>query len=130
MTVSTGSYDTATHLNRLNKEIPLDDRERAKKVADFVAGHIDHDWLTSRCGTPAKLRMSPPAFRYQLVQRAQGSGQQRIVLPEGSEPRTVQAAAICQARGIARCVLLAKPGRGTGSRPRARYRAAGRSGNS
>ncbi|MBF2992236.1 phosphate acetyltransferase, partial [Pseudomonas aeruginosa] len=26
-----------------------------------------------------------------------------------SEPRTVQAAAICQARGIARCVLLAKP---------------------
>ncbi|HCF9847174.1 TPA: phosphate acetyltransferase, partial [Pseudomonas aeruginosa] len=33
----------------------------------------------------------------------------RIVLPEGSEPRTVQAAAICQARGIARCVLLAKP---------------------
>ncbi|MBF2960301.1 phosphate acetyltransferase, partial [Pseudomonas aeruginosa] len=27
----------------------------------------------------------------------------------GSEPRTVQAAAICQARGIARCVLLAKP---------------------
>ncbi|MBF3152474.1 phosphate acetyltransferase, partial [Pseudomonas aeruginosa] len=32
-----------------------------------------------------------------------------IVLPEGSEPRTVQAAAICQARGIARCVLLAKP---------------------
>ncbi len=36
-------------------------------------------------------------------------GRQRIVLPEGSEPRTVQAAAICQARGIARCVLLAKP---------------------
>jgi len=36
-------------------------------------------------------------------------GRKRIVLPEGSEPRTVQAAAICQARGIARCVLLAKP---------------------
>ena len=108
MTVSTGSYDTATHLNRLNKEIPLDDRERAEKVADFVAGHIDHDWLTTRCGTPRELRMSPPVFRYQLVQRAKAAAK-RIVLPEGSEPRTVQAAAICQARGIARCVLLAKP---------------------
>ena len=43
-----------------------------------------------------------------MVQRAQKAGK-RIVLPEGSEPRTVQAAAICQARGIARCVLLAKP---------------------
>lgn len=108
MTVSTGSYDTATNLNRLNKEIPLDDRERAEKVSNFIAGHIDHDWLSARCGTPRELRLSPPAFRYQLVQRAKVAAK-RIVLPEGSEPRTVQAAAICQARGIARCVLLAKP---------------------
>ncbi|MDP3367582.1 MAG: AAA family ATPase, partial [Pseudomonas sp.] len=85
MTVSTGSYDTATNLNRLNKEIPLDDRERAEKVSDFVAGHIDHDWLSARCGTPRELRLSPPAFRYQLVQRAKAAAK-RIVLPEGSEP--------------------------------------------
>src|SRR5690606_39630820 len=32
----------------------------------------------------------------------------RIVLPEGSEPRTVEAACICQSRGIANCVLIAK----------------------
>ncbi|MBM7060127.1 phosphate acetyltransferase [Pseudomonas sp. UL073] len=108
LTVQTGSYDTATNLNRLNKEIPVDDRERAERVADFVAGHIDYEWLRARCGEPRELRMSPPAFRYQLVKRAQAADK-RIVLPEGSEPRTVQAAAICQARGIARCVLLAKP---------------------
>jgi phosphate acetyltransferase len=108
LTVSTGSYDTATNLNQLNKEIPLDDKERAEKVADFVASHIDHDWLRVRCGTPNEHHLSPAAFRYQLVQRAKAADK-RIVLPEGSEPRTVQAAAICQARGIARCVLLAKP---------------------
>ncbi|HUE91560.1 phosphate acetyltransferase [Pseudomonas sp.] len=108
MTVSTGSYDTATSLNLLNKEIPVDDKERAETVANFVASHIDHEWLFTRCGTPRELRMSPPAFRYQLVQRAKATNK-RIVLPEGSEPRTVKAAAICQARGIARCVLLAKP---------------------
>ncbi|WP_339459464.1 phosphate acetyltransferase [Pseudomonas sp. EA_105y_Pfl2_R69] len=108
MTVSTGSYDTATNLNRLNKEIPVDDKERAETVANFVAGHIDHEWLFARCGTPRELRMSPSAFRYQLVQRAKAANK-RIVLPEGSEPRTVKAAAICQARGIAQCVLLAKP---------------------
>jgi phosphate acetyltransferase len=54
------------------------------------------------------MRLSPAVFRYQLIQRAQAANK-RIVLPEGSEPLTVQAAAICQARGIARCVLLAKP---------------------
>lgn len=108
MTVTTGSYDTATNLNRMNKEIPIDDRERAEKVSEFVAGALDQEWLHQRCGLPHEMRLSPPAFRYQLVRRAQQAAK-RIVLPEGAEPRTVQAAAICQARGIARCVLLAKP---------------------
>jgi phosphate acetyltransferase len=30
LSVSTGSYDTANQLNSLNKEIPVDDRERAR----------------------------------------------------------------------------------------------------
>ncbi|WP_017937269.1 phosphate acetyltransferase [Zestomonas thermotolerans] len=108
LSVSTGSYDTAINLNRLSKEIPVDDRERAERVADCIAGYLDYGWLRARCGEPREPRLSPPAFRYQLVKRAQAAAK-RIVLPEGCEPRTVQAAAICQARGIARCVLLAKP---------------------
>lgn len=108
LSVSTGSYDTANLLNSLNKEIPIDDRERAEIITDFVASHLDANWLHQRCGTPREMRLSPAVFRYQLIQRAQAANK-RIVLPEGSEPLTVQAAAICQARGIARCVLLAKP---------------------
>ncbi len=108
LSVSTGSYDTANQLNQLNKEIPIDDRERAQIITDFVASHLDADWLHQRCGTPREMRLTPAVFRYQLIQRAQQANK-RIVLPEGSEPLTVQAAAICHARGIARCVLLAKP---------------------
>lgn len=108
LSVSTGSYDTANLLNGLNKEIPVDDRERAEIITDFVASHLDANWLHQRCGTPREMRLSPAVFRYQLIQRAQAANK-RIVLPEGSEPFTVQAAAICQERGIARCVLLAKP---------------------
>jgi phosphate acetyltransferase len=108
LSVSTGSYDTATRLNQLNNEIPVDDRERAETITDFVASHLDATWLHQHCGTPRELRLSPAVFRYQLIQLAQQANK-RIVLPEGSEPLTVQAAAICQARGIARCVLLAKP---------------------
>ncbi len=108
LSVSTGSYDTANQLNSLNKEIPIDDRERAEIITDFVASHLDAQWLHQRCGTPREMRLTPAVFRYQLIQRAQQANK-RIVLPEGSEPLTVQAAAICQARGIARCVLLAKP---------------------
>ena len=109
MTVQTGSYDTATNLFGLNKETPSDDIERASQVTDFIAKHLQPDLLHPRLSVPrSELRLSPPAFRYQLVKRAQQANK-RIVLPEGNEPRTIRAAAICQERGIARCVLLAKP---------------------
>lgn len=109
MAVQTGSYDTATNLFGLNKETPADDIERATRVTEFIAKHLQPEYLHSRLSVPrGELRLSPPAFRYQLVKRAQEANK-RIVLPEGNEPRTIRAAAICQERGIARCVLLAKP---------------------
>ncbi|MBX9754465.1 MAG: phosphate acetyltransferase [Pseudomonadaceae bacterium] len=108
LTVASNSYDTATNLNRMNQEIPIDDRERAELVTEFVASHIDHEWLRLRCGSPREPHLSPAAFRYQLVKQAQAANL-RIVLPEGCEPRTIQAAVICQSRGIARCVLLGNP---------------------
>ena len=51
-------------------------------------------------------QMSPAKFRYNMMESARQANK-RIVLPEGAEPRTVQAAAICQEKGLARCVLLA-----------------------
>ncbi|XMR41324.1 phosphate acyltransferase [Escherichia coli] len=54
-------------------------------------------------------RLSPPAFRYQLTELARQANK-RVVLPEGEEPRTIKAAAICAERGIARPVLLGNPG--------------------
>ena len=53
-----------------------------------------------------KPNLPPSAFRVELVKKAQAA-KKRIVLPEGAEPRTVEAAVICQTRGIADCILLA-----------------------
>ncbi|CBL46187.1 Phosphate acetyltransferase [gamma proteobacterium HdN1] len=105
--VSTDSYTTATHLDRMNREIPIDDTERAQWATDFVASHLDHERLKNQVGIPDVRHLSPPAFRYNLVQRARQANK-CVVLPEGSEPRTVQAAIICHQRSIARCILLAK----------------------
>ncbi|MFD1261087.1 phosphate acetyltransferase [Entomomonas asaccharolytica] len=108
LSVKTGSYDTATNLSHIDKSIAVDDQDRAKQVTEFIAEQLDEEWLFQRCGVIQEARLSPPAFRYQLVKRAQEANK-RIVLPEGNEPRTIQAAIICHQRNIARCVLLAKP---------------------
>ena len=102
------TFDTAQQLLNLSNEIPVDDTERAEQVTRFVASHINQEWLSHLISDSYKPRLSPSAFRHELVQKSIAA-KKRIVLPEGDEPRTVQAAAICQSRGIAHCVLLAKP---------------------
>lgn len=93
----------------LQPEVPVDDHERIEKVQEYVANYINADWIESLTATSERSRrLSPPAFRYQLTELARKAGK-RIVLPEGDEPRTVKAAAICAERGIATCVLLGNP---------------------
>ena len=102
------TFDTAQRLLNLSNEIPVDDTERAEKVTRFVSSHINEDWLKQVLNGSHQPRLSPSAFRHELVQKSIAA-KKRIVLPEGDEPRTVEAAAICQSRGIAHCILLAKP---------------------
>ncbi|SJL83329.1 phosphate acetyltransferase [Vibrio palustris] len=103
------TWQTSLNLQSFSLEVPADDKERAEHVSDHVAGHIDGPWIDSLAeGTQGIRRLSPPAFRYQLTEFARKAGK-RIVLPEGDEPRTVKAAALCAERGIANCVLLGNP---------------------
>ena len=106
--VEEGSFATATRVGNMDREIPVDDKERVELTMAVVAERYDREWLRSLLAPQRVPRLSPPAFRYKLVQSARAK-LQRIVLPEGNEPRTIAAAAIVQERGIAQCVLLARP---------------------
>ncbi len=107
--INSNTWQTALQLQNFNIEVPADDQERIAKMQDFVAGFIDTKWIESLSANIGRARrLSPPAFRYQLTELAR-QAHKRIVLPEGDEPRTIKAAAICAERGIAECILLADP---------------------
>ncbi len=108
ISVGDGSYETAARMDRMSTAVRSDDLERVEQVMESIAEYINVDALQSRIATTSEKRLSPPAFRYQLVRKAQAANK-RVVLPEGDEPRTIKAAAICQERGIANCVLLGNP---------------------
>lgn len=108
LTTRYNTYRAAQLLDSLDKEVPADDVDRMNAVMNAVAGHLDGTWLAQRAQVTLERLLSPPAFRHQLVTRARQANK-RIVLPEGDEVRTVQAAAFCQQRGIAHCVLLGRP---------------------
>ena len=107
MSVDMDSFNTAAAITRVPTAVAADDYERMNEVLEDVAEQLSVDTMMAHVKMPATTHMSPPAFRYQLIKKAR-SANKRIVLPEGDEPRTVRAAAICEEKGIAHCVLLGK----------------------
>ena len=108
LTTTMDTYSTTHCLAGMDTSVPMDDTERVEKVMQATAEGIDAEWLRQHLSVDREPRLSPPAFRYLLTQRAR-EADKRIVLPEGDEPRTLAAAARCQERGLARCVLIGSP---------------------
>ncbi len=108
LVVDDDSYQSATRVRDLDPGLPADDLERIEAVVNSIADALDVSWLESLPGSSRFRRLSPAAFRYQLVELARAADA-CLVLPEGTEPRTLQAAVACAERGIARSVLLGSP---------------------
>lgn len=106
--IDSNTWQTSLNIQRFDHEVPVDDAVRIDLVQEYVASHIDQNWIESVTeNSPREHRLSPPAFRYKLTELARAA-HKTVVLPEGDEPRTIKAAAICAERGIAHCVLLGK----------------------
>ena len=97
--VDTPSFVTAQNLTQIPPEIPADDITRIKQLVGHIARNVDISWLEQHCKAQPRARLSPPAFRYLINQKAR-SEPMRIVLPEGNEPRTLEAASICHRRKL------------------------------
>jgi phosphate acetyltransferase len=109
LVVQQDSYQTAMRVRDLDPGLPADDLDRIEAVTNTIADALDPSWLDLLTSTSRPRRLSPAAFRYQLVERARAADA-CLALPEGTEPRTMQAAVACAERGIARSVLLGHPG--------------------
>jgi phosphate acetyltransferase len=108
LVVDDNSYETAAQVRDLDPGLPIDDLERIEAVIDNIADAMDASWLETLPSSSRPRRLSPAAFRYNLVEQARAAGA-CVVLPEGTEPRILQAAVACAERGIARSVLLGPP---------------------
>lgn len=102
------TFSSAQKLSDFDTKVSSDDHERVQLIMSGITEHLKTEMLLELVGRPHTSRLSPAAFRYQIVSKARAE-KKKIILPEGSEPRTIQAAIICQTRGIADCILLGDP---------------------
>ncbi|CAJ1957240.1 unnamed protein product [Cylindrotheca closterium] len=106
--LSTDSFESAAHAASIDMQVAIDDIERIENIMDYTAERLDISPLLDRIKLVREPRLSPAAFMYMLANLARQK-KRRIVLPEGTEPRIIRAAAICHERNIAQCVLIGDP---------------------
>ncbi|MCE1238225.1 MAG: phosphate acetyltransferase [Hyphomicrobiales bacterium] len=102
------TFEAAARLAEFDRSVRADDQGRMERSIAHVSETLDVAALALEPKGAEQRPMSPPIFRHELICAAQAADR-RIVLPEGDEPRTLAAAADCQRRRIARCVLLGRP---------------------
>lgn len=106
LSVPWDTWQTSRHIMSFNPEIPQDDLQRHEKVKQHVADNLSSKWLETLTAKNDSISLlSPPAFRHKLTELARRANK-LVVLPEGTDIRTIKAAAICCERNIARCQLI------------------------
>ena len=106
LSVPWDTWQTSRQIMSFNPEIPEDDLQRHEKVKQHVADSLSKDWISAFSEkVESSYLLSPPAFRHKLTELARQANK-LIVLPEGSDIRTIKAASICCERNIARCQLI------------------------
>lgn len=108
LTTSSDIYQTCAGLSDMQIEVKANDSVKLDKLIENVGQSFSSDWFKNLLASKREHRMSPPEFRSLLIRLSKGE-RKKIILPEGEEERTLQAALICAKRGIADIVLLGNP---------------------
>jgi len=105
LTVPDDTYGCALKVNEVSGELKKDDKEKIDLVNQLVNVHINTDRIFKELGTVVTDIVTPRMFQYRILAMAKRQ-RKRIALPEGTEPRILEAAAEVLNREICDVVLL------------------------
>ena len=99
------TFTAAKRASMVKAEIGEHTPRKIDSAIGLFERHIDGNELAQRLQAPMVHHVTPLLFEYSLIQRAREK-RVRIVLPEGTEPRILQAVDVLRRRDVADIVLL------------------------
>jgi phosphate acetyltransferase len=99
------TFTTAAVLAGARGGIHVDSTHKIETAMDLVESSIDIETVLDELSVESVGAVTPLMFQHELVEHARSS-RRHVVLPEGSEPRVLRAAATVLRRGIADLTLL------------------------
>jgi phosphate acetyltransferase len=103
--VAENTFETAVKLDQVSAALAPKDTKKIDRALEIFDQHIDSNRLCERIVENKSTVVTPMLFEYKLIQRAK-KHKQRIVLPEGVEPRILKAAEILIRRDAVDLILL------------------------
>jgi phosphate acetyltransferase len=104
--VQMGTYETAILVNQVQPSLQAHQKMRVELVKTLVESNVNIDPLIARASVqPKTRRVTPKQFIYRMMDIAR-KDRRHIVLPEGLEPRILQASQVLLQRGIVDLTLL------------------------
>jgi phosphate acetyltransferase len=105
---SLSTFDAATVAGHTRGALTDGSPTRTKAALELFARHVDGPRLLDRLELARSAAVTPLMFEQDLIERAR-TRRTRIVLPEGTEPRVLLAAAEALQQDIAEIILLGDP---------------------
>jgi phosphate acetyltransferase len=104
------TFDAATLASAARGSLSDGSVRKIEAAYALMNQHIDITGLLDRLDLVRSRVVTPLMFEHDLMERARDD-RKLIVLPEGTEPRVLRAAAIVLERGVADLILLGDPAR-------------------
>ncbi|RRD46101.1 phosphate acetyltransferase [Tessaracoccus sp. OH4464_COT-324] len=105
---SKDTFSTAAKLKEVHSFSTSSSR-KIETARNLFASYVDREQLLAAIDLPRTELRTPTMFEHQLTQMARAH-RRRIVLPESTDDRILEAAAIVLARGVAEIILLGDAG--------------------
>ena len=106
--VESGTFDTTMRVTKTRGKISQGDSQKLAHAKKLFANHVDSNQLLESIANSNPTAQTPLLFEHKLMQRAKAN-KKTIVLPEGDDPRVLQAANQILEASIANLIILGNP---------------------
>ena len=103
--VEQGTFDATNSVGNIKSKIYAESKQKIATSVSLFNTHIDGELLLERLKTFEPKGTTPRMFQYNLLQQAK-QDKKHIVLPEGEDPRILEAASELSTLGIVDITLL------------------------
>ncbi len=108
MSVGTDTFSTTVKISSVSGTLVPDNTRKIETALGIFESGVNVQEITGLIAVPRTNRITPLMFEYNLIRRAK-TNKQHIVLPEGDEPRTLQACELLLLRQVVDITLLGDP---------------------